>query len=299
MRPALLFLFLLFGTSTALQGQSIDFQILAVDTTEHFVNNPYYGSHFDENYVISNEEAYKELFYKYRKIDLPRPRFSEHSILKRTIRATCLLGLDSELRLDSLTQKLTWQSTLQVGNCGKETVRHMILLVPKIPDHYEVLFQETKIKAPNTSDQTATDWIDVTQTYQHPNFICPDNEKRRFLKSGLIIDNDSTFAHWQGKGLNCGPLDWDQYYLLNSSHGGDCLMQLYHQLWYDPVTQHLILTVYNVWGGCRAGGFRNLLLALKKSEEDLPLLIQEMDIDQYSDRQLMDTFLKKATDKKK
>ena len=56
-------------------------------------------------------------------------------------------------------------------------------------------------------------------------------------------------------------------------------MRLYpHAVW-EVSSNRLVLTTYNVWGGCRAGGFQTLLLKTRRPAESFTVEFREVQVE--------------------
>ncbi|MCB0639452.1 MAG: hypothetical protein KDC54_22655, partial [Lewinella sp.] len=61
--------------------------------------------------------------------------------------------------------------------------------------------------------------------------------------------------------------------------GGDCLMRLRPHAYFDPVTRVAVLDVFNIWGGCRAGGHEAIQLRMGRPAGAFRVLVQEIQVD--------------------
>lgn len=104
-------------------------------------------------------------------------------------------------------------------------------------------------------------------------------ESTSFGYPTMVIDNDSLFAIWKKAGIECEKPDFSKQLLLTGTYRGDCHMQLEHHPTYDPITNTLILTTYNIWGGCRAGGHQSFAILIEKPSEAFTVLYLERQVE--------------------
>lgn len=83
-----------------------------------------------------------------------------------------------------------------------------------------------------------------------------------------IIDNDSAFKAMKERcNFSYDSVDFSKEVLMYRSEGGDCHARYYNRLYLDTAQKTMYWIVYNVYGGCRAGGWRSFWMVAPKPPE--------------------------------
>lgn len=262
-------------------GQDIDFHLVVMDTAEHFNPLPYTNAHFDTDLIIASDSIFKRVFRSSR-ITVDRPKFKESILLKRSISGACLSKIENTVTIDSTEQTITWYTTVTSATCRSKDTRHIVVEIPTPPPGYRILFDTTFLKKELKLEAAVIDSVCLTACNYGP----PGLSKILRLPGGSlrVIDNDSLYALWQKAGMTCVEKpDFKQSMLLTNVYGGDCLMQLMPHAYFDHVTNTLVLDVYNIWGGCRAGGREYLAVVVDKPKTDIEIAFHEIQVEYWSE----------------
>ena len=266
--------------SSNLIGQHIDFNIVVLDTSEHFNPSPYSNARFDSNLIIDHDSIFKEVFY-WSPFTVGRPKFKEAIWLKRSIHGSCLSNIKNTVTIDSIKRTVTWNASIQSQNCKSKETRHIVIQIPTPPANYDILFDTTLLKNKtnlNEINSTIIDDLEVSFFHCAP-FVLP-----RYIDSKrTVIHNDSLFTAWNKKEMNCEKPDFKKNLILAKSYGGDCHMRLMPHPFFDPITNTLVLNVYNIWGGCRAGGRKSIVILVEKPKEQFSVVFQEIQLESWSE----------------
>ncbi len=267
-----------FILSSSVFGQNLDFDIVVLDTCEHFNPSPFTSARLDSNIVIDSDSVFKEVF-RWSQFTLGSPRFKEAIWLKRTIRGSCLTKIENAVIIDSTKRTVTWNTIVESANCKSNDTRHIVIQVPTPPSDFEILFDTILSKHELEPNNTINDKLEVSSLQ------CDFETPFRFLSiSGIVINNDNLFTYWKKKeGINCEKPDFSKKVMLAGSYGGDCMMRLIPHLSFDPVTNTLVLNVYNIWGGCRAGGNKSFAILVGKPKQYFNVVFQEIQLESWSE----------------
>lgn len=99
-----------------------------------------------------------------------------------------------------------------------------------------------------------------------------------------LIDNDSALLLMKEKCPQAiiDSFNLQTHILLNEYFGGDCHVRFVHRLYLDSASKTMIWKVYNIWGGCRAGGGERFLLIAPKPPVGFIVKIDEVLVDDYT-----------------
>ena len=258
-------------------GQNLDFNVIVLDTSLHFNPSRYARARLDSNIVIDNDSICKEVF-RWSPFTVGRPKFSEAIWLKRTIRGTCLTKVENSVTIDSTKRTVTWNTIVESANCRSKDTRHIVIQIPTPPNDFEVLFDATFLENRQEPKITKIDTLEVSSFVFNP--IIPFN----FIdSSGIITNNDSLFTYLKKVGIHCEKADFRKKLILVSSYGGDCLMHLMPHVFFDRITNTMVLNVYNIWGGCRAGGRKSIAILVERPKENFNIVFQEIQVESWSE----------------
>lgn len=259
----------------SLSAQLISFRIVHIDTQEHSALDAFAGEH-----VIGNSNVFRDVFSNY-KYDVKHPSFRHTIYLKRTIQGNCLQNISNSVTMDSLNQTITWLSTIERGVCEESNTRHIVIAISRPPMGYDIQFD--------------TNWVDnqalTTGQYISDVQLNPISCKLEDVAGGAffpvpaVIDNDSLYLRYTiGEALSCNAVDFSSSLILANIYGGDCHMQLRPHPYFDPVTNTLVLQVYNIWGRCRAGGRKPLaVVATRPQQQSFKVVFEEIQVDSWAE----------------
>lgn len=96
----------------------------------------------------------------------------------------------------------------------------------------------------------------------------------------LVIDNDSLFDAfmWHEETPISRP-DFNEKVLIVQSVGGDCFMRVYPEVEIDSSANQIQITVYNLWGGCRAGGSKTLIAEVPIPDNGMQFYFEEIQLE--------------------
>ena len=256
-------------------AQQIEFELVNVDTQYHDRQN-----RLPDELIIDNQSTFWR-FLSERKYNIVPPRFPDKIFISRSIQADCIQRITNTVVLDSVQQTVTWLSTLERSTCAEKKVRHLTISIPRPPEGYSVLF--------DTLWTTASQPLN-TQITEIPmnNLTCKLNRVAGLPLYPLpvVINSDSLYQAYQlGDAINCtSRIDFDSELILASTYSGDCLMHLMPHSFFDPITNTLVLKVYNIYGGCRAAGRVPLAVVVPKpSQEGYKVLFQEIRVENWEE----------------
>ena len=257
-------------------GQNIDFNIVVLDTSKHFNSSPYANDRLDDNIVIDCDSIFKETF-RWSPLSVDCPKFTEAIWLKRTIKGSCLTKIENAVIIDSTKRTVTWNTIVKSANCKSKDIRHIAIQIPTPPNDFEVLFDTVFLKQEDKSN----DIISTNLKKSYFQCIPPSLSQITSLlgSSRVVIDNDSLFNNWKKEGMNCKKPDFSKYLILAGSYGGDCHMRLIPHIFFDPITNTLVLYAYNIWGGCRAGGNKSFVILAERPKEKFSVVFQEIQLE--------------------
>ncbi|HYG16328.1 MAG TPA: hypothetical protein VEC12_11290 [Bacteroidia bacterium] len=102
----------------------------------------------------------------------------------------------------------------------------------------------------------------------------------RFCNFEGVIDNDSLLKQMQKKcRTDFDSVDFATHILIRSEFGGDCHMRLQHKVYLDTASKTMIWKAYKIYGGCRAGGWRTVLLRVPKPPKGYAVKIDEVPVE--------------------
>lgn len=95
-----------------------------------------------------------------------------------------------------------------------------------------------------------------------------------------VIDNDSLLNELK-KDCESEPdtINFEYHILLSEYFGGDCHVRFRHYIYLDTATKTMWWKVYNIYGGCRAGGGKRFLVKVPKPPAGYAIKIDEIIID--------------------
>ncbi|MFK7784634.1 MAG: hypothetical protein AB8B56_05955 [Crocinitomicaceae bacterium] len=259
-------------------GQNIDFDIIILDTSEQFNTWSYADSSPDLDVIIDSDSMHRETF-RWSTFTVRRPRFREVIWLKRTIHGDCLTGIENIVTIDSSNRTVTWTSAVESANCDSKSTRHIVIQIPKPPDGFEVIFDLKSVRSESEKNTPIHENLEIDALSCQKLF----DEHHYYRGPTGVIDNDSLFTIWNKNGMSCEKPDFSKKLLLAGSYGGDCHMKLETHLSFDPITNTMILNVYNIWGGCRAGGSRSFAILVEKPKESFDIVFQEIQVESRSE----------------
>lgn len=101
---------------------------------------------------------------------------------------------------------------------------------------------------------------------------------KRYCYTSVVIDADSTLKKVNEECQTTLPdsINFNTHLLVMARFGGDCFMRLRHKVYLDTVSKTMIWKVYNIWGGCRAGGSRAELIMVPKPPEGYAVKVDEV-----------------------
>jgi hypothetical protein len=99
-----------------------------------------------------------------------------------------------------------------------------------------------------------------------------------------IIDSDSAFdAIKERCKFDYDSVDFSKEILMYRMEGGDCHARYYNRLYLDTAQKTMFWIVYNIWGGCRAGGGRSFWMVAPKPPEGYTILFRTYMLDREDD----------------
>lgn len=99
-----------------------------------------------------------------------------------------------------------------------------------------------------------------------------------------ILDGDSIFeASIRDCGLACKSPNFDTHLLLVQHYGGDCHLRIMPYVWWNESKGILTLRAYNIWGGCRAGGQKQIALLVEKPAVSYTVVFEEIQVDSWEE----------------
>ena len=257
------------------QAQLINYTLISIDTQ-------YYAQQDSgaRERIIDNNSTFWEVF-RGSKYSINPPRFHQQILLQRSIQEDCLQSISHSITVDSLNKTVRWRSTLERGTCGAMNARHFVIAIRRPPPDYEILFDTAWVPASQTTDLKAVE-VPLNPISCKLDYLAGSS----FHPLPAIITTDSLYlSYYLGDALKCtSPIDFDSDIVLAHTYGGDCHMQLKPHSFFDPVTNTLVLDVYNVYGGCRAGGRTPLALVVPKPKnENYNVLFQEVQVEDWAE----------------
>lgn len=106
------------------------------------------------------------------------------------------------------------------------------------------------------------------------------SKTRLSYKFPLCIDNDSLLQlYYDFAGFADDSINLATDILLQSYFGGDCHVRFRHSVFLDTISKKLIWRVYNIYGGCRAGGGRYFVLKVPKPPKGYTIEVEELLVD--------------------
>jgi hypothetical protein len=138
--------------------------------------------------------------------------------------------------------------------------RHELwVLAPKLPAGYRVDFDvETKMPFGTEVRLPEGGFFDEERGCLQINTMVYNEES---LKALLAFDQCA-------KTLKADQFDLKKQTIIGYSVGGDCHMRLENKLYRDDAKKMFTLVSKNIWGGCRAGGWRHGLVTIDKISAD-------------------------------
>ncbi len=113
-------------------------------------------------------------------------------------------------------------------------------------------------------------------------FIAPVNDGPgcRAHIENVVISNDSLFDHWSKScGWEIERPDFSKYVILGATYTSDCHMQIEPHVYKDDTARTITLLTTVYYGGCRAGGWRELWVIFEKPDNDYQYVFNEINID--------------------
>lgn len=104
-------------------------------------------------------------------------------------------------------------------------------------------------------------------------FIATDHFHEFNADDSFIIDNEKDLKKALGKSELNIDVDFSKEIILQTIVGGDCLMRLRHQVIMDRNNKMITWRIYNIWGGCRAGGLKSTWIKMMKPEEGFDVVV--------------------------
>ena len=95
-----------------------------------------------------------------------------------------------------------------------------------------------------------------------------------------VIDNDSLLNELKQRcdsGLDTINLEY--HILLSEYFGGDCHVRFRHYMYLDTAAKTMWWKVYNIYGGCRAGGGKRFLVKVPRPPAGYAIKIDEILVD--------------------
>lgn len=119
--------------------------------------------------------------------------------------------------------------------------------------------------------------------------------KKRYYgayKLPAVIDNDSLLkAYGEFTKQNLDSFDISNYIIVHGYFGGDCMVRFIHRLYTDTVNKKLKWTIYNVWGGCRAGGGKYFAFKVPRPIKGYAVEIEEILVERlYTNGEVWDRY---------
>jgi hypothetical protein len=97
----------------------------------------------NQNYVIQSDSANFQNVMIYKGQDIPRDSvdFSAYTVLGKYTSGDCRVSFERRVTRDNIQKKVYYRLKVhECGNCERYSESMNWVLVPKIPDDYEVLF---------------------------------------------------------------------------------------------------------------------------------------------------------------
>ena len=271
----LLFLLL----SVSIHGQPIDYELIILDTASHFNASPYNPTAFDADIIIDSDSVHRAVFYR-SDFSVGRPPFNETIWLKRTVSGDCLTGLGHRVLVDSVKQTIAWQTFVSsCRSCNSKENRHIVIAIPTPPADYQVLFENEYLKKTGDAGQSKAGVRSLELTtlpFDSMNDLLPSAGRR----SGIIIEKEEQLAESDRSMITT---DFSKSMIVANTYGGDCMLKLRPHAHYDAVTKTMVVTVYTIWGGCRAGGRAFIALEVEKPSDRFDIVLHEIQVDSWAE----------------
>ncbi len=96
----------------------------------------------------------------------------------------------------------------------------------------------------------------------------------------VVIDNDSLFNFWSSScDWKFEKPDFNEHIILGQTYYGDCHMIIYPQVIKNDADKTYTLRTKSKYGGCRAGGSRELWIIIQKPEDQYLIKFEEVAVD--------------------
>lgn len=269
------------------KSQAIGFRLSLVDTNQHFASNPYSRDAYNGNYIIGGSSKFREVF-AYNRYALNAPRWHNTVLLKRGIHGQGISKIRHQLEIDSLAQTLTWTTIVDTTSSPRQIYRHFVIGVNRPSANYSIQFDTVWQAADISPSASSGHNIQALNT----GFLsCELAGVGSMLPYRLpaVIKSDSLYRQYSiADVLRCnGSMDFSKNLLLANVYRGDCQLRIKPHLFYDPITNAMVVEVYNIWGGCRASGTKPLtIMAERPPVKSYHLIFQEIQVD--SQREYLD-----------
>lgn len=166
------------------------------------------------------------------------------------------------------------------SRCAGMTHHQLWVLVPKLPPGYDVAFEVSEKKPPEAQFGKE---ISIPAADGFPSL------SRSCLQIDNMVYNEDSFKKLLSfaqcaKVLKADQFDLKKQTLIGWQTGGDCLMRVETKLYRDDEKKLFTFVVRNIWGGCRAGGWRQGMFAIDKIPSHYRVKFVEYLVQEYSDR---------------
>lgn len=259
-------------------------QLILIDTNTNFNIKPISGYAYNDDYVIDQDSIFKAIFY-FSKYSVYQPNFNTKIYLKRSIQGKGIVKIRHQFKIDSRKKEIRWVSIIDTNSSETLINRHFIYSIPNPGSDYHYIFEKKYQHVPESKENwkevksldykrmliTKDYYSQIDKLMNRQTILDPDTlsaQKRKELNSFVLINSDE----FSGK-IITGGVFW-----------GDCMLQLTPNCYWDNITNTLLVDVYNIWGGCRAGGSDFLYLVIDKPQtEKYDLLLNEINVESQTE----------------
>lgn len=220
--------------------------------------------------TITTREEGQQVF-RYCHYQAPVIDYSEQILLAYSVAQPGLRQISQELVVtDSLQKKAELRLSLSLATDPAIQTRHVYASASKFWAAYDIVV---------VMDSLQVNEVNTAQVEAVPLKFRMLNPQGRWTDTRIIRDT-AAYQSLEETGSLIGEApDFAQNWLVSTSYGGDCMMRVEHLSFFDPFTQTLTITGYNIWGGCRAGGSRAFWMEIPKPAPGVEILFQEVQLE--------------------
>lgn len=116
-------------------------------------------------------------------------------------------------------------------------------------------------------------------------FVAIDMRKAWGYKVPHAITNDSLLKEFTRGCTDCiDSFNFNTHIILQGDFLGDCHAKFEDYVYLDTIAKKLIWRVYNIYGGCRAGGGKSFVFKIPKPPIGYTIKVEEVLIDEIHNR---------------